>query len=177
MAEGKSGTETHERDIFAVLQDEHEQAAVLLEQVMDTDDSDVETRRELYREVRRSLMAHAKAEEAEFYPLCRHHAETRVLAHQASEDHEDIEQLLSELDEMPLDAPSWIETFDTLKSNIELHVDLEENEIFPKLREILEAQDLRTLREAYIARRELIEQHPEELEPTPLEAPEVRPEV
>jgi iron-sulfur cluster repair protein YtfE (RIC family) len=178
MAMGKpTGTQRPEQDILTTLTDEHEQLALLMEEVMDAEATDPQARRELYGDIRTKLLVHAKAEEAEFYPICQHHAETRVLAHQATEDHDDVEQLLAELDAIPIDAPAWLETFDTLKSNVELHVDLEENELFPKLRKVVQVEELRSINEQYLARKAALEERADELEPEVEEEPEVRPEA
>ena len=51
------------------------------------------------------------------------------------------------------------------KSNIELHVDLEENEIFPKLEELIDRGERRKLAGAFLAAKQSLEQRGEELQP------------
>lgn len=142
--------------ILSTLEGEHAEVAALIDQVLDADD--IDDRLELYCRLRIKLLAHAEAEESEFYPICREYAETHALVSDAVDDHQHIVRYLAELTLLDPLVPAWLETFLHLKQQIEQHVTREESVLLERCKEVISKERLRALDRNYKARRELIEQ-------------------
>ena len=102
-------------------------------------------RQNQFDEMRRELLAHAKAEEAEFYPVLRNAEETRDLAEDAIDDHARIEDLLDRLSEMDVDSESFSEVCDELIAEVEDHVQMEEKELIPAAQRIIDDERAKEL--------------------------------
>ena len=159
--------------ILKTLEGEHAEVSSLMKKVIDAGEHGIETRLELFPEIRKKLLVHAKGEELEFYPVCREHPDTRELATESIDDHKEVERLIVQLDNLPIDAPAWLETLETLRDEVEEHVELEENELFPQAKQALGKDRLRELDGAYKRRKETLEQRVADIEPQ--RAPEARP--
>jgi iron-sulfur cluster repair protein YtfE (RIC family) len=138
-----------EPGIFTRLEREHGKVAALLLRASVTADADV--RRELYPSIRTELMAHARAEEQELYPVLEQYAETRDLAAAAREEHREVERILEQLDAMDPEAEQWPLVMEHLRVTVERHVQHEERELFPKARRIIGWGRARTMEERYAA--------------------------
>lgn len=123
------------RGIFRTLKREHGEVNVLMMRI--ASDRDGSARPQLFPIVARELLAHAQAEDAEFYTVLADHESTRPLVMQLEADHERIEMLLGELGAMPMSSPAWLVRFRDLQRAVHEHVDREENQVFPRARHIL----------------------------------------
>ncbi len=85
-----------EKNVFDVLEDDHNEAKLLMEKIADTQ-SDEEVGR-LFAELNQKLTAHVDAEEAVFYPRLRDEEETRALILEANTEHNLARQMLRELE-------------------------------------------------------------------------------
>lgn len=150
--------------ILSVLEAEHEEISELMEAIVDAE-TDSRKRRGLYEDLRTRWMLHARGEELEFYAECRSDPHLRTMADESLDDHREMEQLLIELDRAPMHAADWLETFERLQHMIEEHVEFEENELFPRVQEYFDDEQLVEIEVAYLERRELLEAEPEQLEP------------
>lgn len=123
------------RGVFRTLKREHGEVSVLMMRI--ATDRDGAARAQLFPLLARELLAHAQAEDAEFYTVLADHETTRPLVLQLEADHERVEVLLSELAGMPLNAPGWMLRFRDLVRAVQEHVDYEENQVFPRARQLL----------------------------------------
>lgn len=126
--------------IFRELAKEHGELTLLLKRVSASDDIDV--RKDLFPTIRAELLSHAKAEEREFYPMLRDKEECRLLVEQALLDHQEIEAMVEELFALEYSEPGWIEMFKRMEGAIEAHVEMEENELFEKAKDVLSKDQL-----------------------------------
>lgn len=131
--------------ILNTLMGEHAEVSSLIKKVK----GDVEAAREHYPTIRKELLAHAHAEQRVFYDACQKNPETASFIPDAKSDHRDIENLLADLDQMPLDAPAWMETLERLETIVTAHVEDEENELFAQCRESFDSAELRDLDDVY----------------------------
>src|SRR5258706_7593309 len=139
--------------IFRHLAGEHGEVATLMKRVASTRD-DVETRKELFPEIRMSLLAHGKAEQKEFYEPLRQHAATAGMIPQAIEDHRKIEAYLERLSAESCASDTWLATFQDLMNAVEAHVEREEGELFPAAKEALTPREADDIRHRYEATEE-----------------------
>ena len=123
------------RGIFRTLKREHGEVSVLIMRV--ATDRDGDARAELFPLIARELLAHARAEDAEFYSILADHESTRGMVMQLEADHERIEMLISELATLPIHSSGWLIRFRELQRAVQEHVDQEENQVFPRARHIL----------------------------------------
>ncbi|HLU68026.1 MAG TPA: hemerythrin domain-containing protein [Kofleriaceae bacterium] len=123
------------RGIFRTLKREHGEVSVLLMRI--ATEKDGHARARLFPLVTRELLGHARAEDAEFYSVLAEHESTRALVVRLEAEHERIEQLLTELSGLPSASPAWAERFRELQRAVQEHVDVEENQMFPRARRIL----------------------------------------
>jgi hemerythrin superfamily protein len=134
--------------IFRHLAGEHGEVATLMNRVAGSAD-DTEVRKELFPEIRRSLLAHAKAEEKEFYGRLRAFAPTAPMIPQALEEHRRIEEHLDRLNAQSCESDAWIETFQSLVSLVEAHVQREEDEMFPAAKDVLSSDEAKDIQKRY----------------------------
>lgn len=73
-------------------------------------------------------------EEMFFYPVIAQVDETHALTLEAYKEHNHIDQLLQELDDIAVPDDLWIAKFMALKENIEHHIAEEEQKLFSKSR-------------------------------------------
>lgn len=135
-----------ETGILRHLADEHGEVDGLMKRIANADDD--ELREDLFPEVQTMLLAHAEAEEAEFYPVLRDIG-LDVLVERSIDQHREVERLLEELDADDLSTQTWQSTFARLQQAVEQHVQLEEEEIFPQAKDLLDGDELRHMLEQY----------------------------
>lgn len=138
MAKAASATLAGYRGIFRTLKREHGEVSVLMMRI--ATDRDGSARAEMFPIIARELLAHAQAEDAEFYTVLADHESTRAMVMQLEADHERIEMLLGELAAIPMSSSGWLIRFRELQRAVQEHVDQEENQVFPRARHILSTE-------------------------------------
>lgn len=138
--------------IFRQLAEEHGEVAALIQSVRASDGSS-STRRELFPEIHRRLLSHARAEQQEFYGPLRTRTELMSTVQHGVEEHRRIESLLNELRDGDISSDTWARTFAKLADAVTEHVDEEENEIFPKAKAALSQDDADRMKSKYVRAR------------------------
>ncbi len=153
MLQGETG-------IFRRLRDEHAQVSVLLTRIHASADEDdgFDTRSELLPIVLTELLAHAKAEEQALYALLQEEATTVPFMPTSEAEHDEIQILLEALSSMDLEGDGWRPVFERLRELVTAHVDREENEIFPRAREFIDAERAREIDREYLRLKEEMRQ-------------------
>lgn len=128
-----------------LLKEDHKKVSGIFEQLEPTTERAQKTREELFAKLNQELSIHAKVEESIFYPAIKQAAETRDIVLEGFEEHHVIKVLLKELEAMPVDTEQWAAKLKVLKENVEHHVEEEEGEMFPKSKEVLEADQIEQL--------------------------------
>ncbi|WP_043267717.1 hemerythrin domain-containing protein [Streptomyces sp. CT34] len=123
------------KDVISELTADHREVDELFARFGDTPPGS-EERKRLADSITIELVRHSVAEEQHFYPAVREHvAGGDVLADRGIAEHGRIEQLLKDLEGR---APADLD-FDRLmvkvRTEVRAHVDDEENNLFPRLRE------------------------------------------
>jgi hemerythrin superfamily protein len=149
--------------VLSTLEGEHAQVASLMNDVIET--TNPSKQRELYHEIRQELLMHSQGEEQGLYTEARAHESTRNFADQAVRDHMQVKQLIASLDSLTVGSPEWMRNFEELKAAVDRHVEFEENQFFPAVKDVLGADALRDLDGRYKALRKRIEERGIELDP------------
>ena len=69
------------------------------------------------------------------------------------------------LDSLTVGSPEWMRRFEELKASVDMHVDFEENQFFPAVKDVLGADTLRDLDGRFKAQRKRVEERGEQLDP------------
>jgi len=136
MAKGAGKAMKGETGILRHLAEEHGEVSALMKRVARTAESS-KLREELFPEIRRNLLAHAKAEEREFYPALEKDPDLAALVDQSLDEHREVEGMLEELASKNKATKTWLTSFKKMMRAVEAHVDLEEHEVFPLAAELL----------------------------------------
>lgn len=131
-------------DAITLLTQDHRRTDELFDRFEQTDDPDEKKR--LVREFTHELSVHAAVEEQWLYPLT---AQTvvdgRSLAGHSVEEHQKVKDLLAWLDDAEPTDSGYGERVGELITEVRHHVEEEETQLFPKLREAVPAAQLEML--------------------------------
>ena len=123
-------------DWFDALKTEHAMTLAIFDKIETTDDSQTGQRTALLAKLKYALSKHAIQEEMVVYPALRQANHTSDADH-LSEDHGYVKTYLYELETMPKDSPEWLARVRDFRQMIEGHMREEENDIFPRFRQML----------------------------------------
>jgi hemerythrin superfamily protein len=110
--------------------------------------TDTSKRKDLFNKIDTELEIHAHIEETVFYPAIEDHEALKDMVAEALEEHEQAKTLLEELAELGADSHEFGSKLQELIEAVEHHVEEEEGEMFPKLREVFEEDELEQLGQA-----------------------------
>jgi len=130
---------------FELLKQDHEKVSGIFEKLEPTTERGVKTREELFAQLKQELEIHARVEEEIFYPAIKEAKETRDITLEAYEEHHVVKQLLTELEELPVDDETWGAKLKVLQENVEHHVEEEETEMFSSARDVLSKEEIEEL--------------------------------
>jgi hemerythrin superfamily protein len=159
-------------DAITLIEQDHRTMEALFERVVAGDGD----RTALIDEISAMLTAHARAEELEVYPAIRRAdpGEEPEVAH-AYDEHHEAEHLLRSARNL-VASPHFDEAFTAFVAAVSHHVEEEEQEILPALREAVDEATLRKLGEAFQRERDAIlaELTPAAIRKPPVRKPPVR---
>jgi hemerythrin superfamily protein len=153
-----------------LLETQHRDAEALIEKIEKTDDIDKKT--ELFEQLADSLAAHATIEEKLFYPAVMA-KQTRELLVESVEEHLSVKRVLADMLELDPHDEHFDAKLSVLKEQIDHHAhEEEEAELFPKVKKLLDADELESLGNQMMAMFEdLLEQQPRSNVPAETGAP------
>src|ERR1700739_4032482 len=108
-------------DLYQLLKQDHQKAKRLFEQLSETSDRAVKSRERLFAQLKQELVLHTEGEEQHFYPALRDQEETKDMIEEGLEEHNEVNELLQELDGPDKDDESWLEQLSELQENVEHH--------------------------------------------------------
>ena len=126
-----------------VLEQDHQKVKGLFQELGRA--SDQNKRKELFDKIDTELEIHAHIEETVFYPAIEQHGELSEMVAEALEEHQEAKALLEELEEMGSENHEFGSTVQELMEGVEHHVQEEEGEMFPKVREVFDEDELEQL--------------------------------
>jgi hemerythrin-like domain-containing protein len=129
-----------------LLEQQHRQVEKLFEQFENASDKAKKSKLQLCQKISDMLAVHATIEEKIFYPATKD-ARTEELLHEAVEEHLSAKRILADLLEMDEIDDQAEAKMSVLKEQIEHHVQEEEQELFPKVKKLLDAERLEELGE------------------------------
>ncbi len=136
-------------DAITQLKDDHDKVEKLFKKYEDTTDRAIKTRRKLVDQIIEELTVHAAIEEQVFYPI------SRVLSDDARdqtleglEEHHLVKITLAELEKLDPTDERFHPKVTVLMENVRHHVEEEENDLFPMMRDAFGRNDMSDLGEA-----------------------------
>jgi hemerythrin superfamily protein len=127
-------------DWVEALKAEHKLALAIFEKIEATDDSQTIMRSHLLAKLKYALSKHAIEEEMVVYPALRQHGEAAE-ADKLGSEHGYVKTYLYELENMANDDPAWLQRVRDFHAMIKEHMREEEEEIFPRFRSRMSAEE------------------------------------
>jgi hemerythrin superfamily protein len=142
-------------DALELLKSDHQRISDLFDQFKNT--NGLQGQKEIYRSIHRELSVHSHMEETTFYPAFRNYPEFNALITQSFDDHRKLKALLEEIRSIR-DPGQFQSKVHELMDSVLSHVQVEENELFPKVRQLMKRPERETLgRHLQAARDERLE--------------------
>ena len=133
-------------DAIVLLKNDHKTVEKLFKQYEKLGDSAYKTKRKIVDEIIKELSTHAAIEEQHFYPAVRKAAEDiEDVVLEGLEEHHIVKWTLSELEDLPADHERFDAKVSVLIESVRHHVEEEEEEMFPKVREAIGRKELKTI--------------------------------
>lgn len=126
---------------------EHKAVRKIFETLAATQTRAVSRRTMLLAQLKHALAKHAIEEENVIYPALRDAGQEEA-ADALVREHGDVKHFLYDLENMPKNAPEFLETLAALRQEFEAHVQVEEDVQFPRLFEALTDEQNRKLTRA-----------------------------
>ena len=124
-------------DPFAQLMDDHRQILGILNDMVAAPTASMDRSR-LFLMLKRKLAKHAMAEEDVVYPIVRNDSANGNERKHLYDEHAEMKVLLYEIENELMAGEDWNTSVGPLRELIRKHIDEEEREIFPQLRQQME---------------------------------------
>jgi hemerythrin superfamily protein len=144
-------------DATTLLRNDHQALDRLFTQLAETSAGDLQYRRLIFRLIKSELEAHSRVEEEVFYPAVMRlrSAQARESVRAALEEHQALDGLLAEIDQLEPDDHEFAARMATLRQSVDRHVLAEEGALFSEARIHLTDERLEALgRQMEMRRRE-----------------------
>jgi hemerythrin superfamily protein len=128
-----------------LLKQDHQKVKGLFQDVRKS--SDRGKQKELFDKIDTELNIHTHIEETVFYPAIEEQEELKDIVAEALEEHQEAKILLEELEELGADNHDFGSKLQQLMEAVEHHVEEEEGEMFPKIRQVFDEDELEQLGE------------------------------
>ena len=140
-------------DIYTAIKDDHDEHRALLDRIGKTE-GDSEERREAWNQFYYDVKSHAAAEEETFYSKLISKTWGQDAARHSVHEHQQLDDLLEELNDMEMSSSGWLQKFKTLKDEYLHHIDEEEDEVFSRAREEISDSEIEGYGERFLKRKE-----------------------
>jgi hemerythrin superfamily protein len=100
---------------------------------------------QLFMQLKEELTVHAEIEEKIFYPAVRSNQDTAGLVEEAYQEHATVKQLLQQIATLDNTSTEWGQQMTQVMRDVQHHVQEEESELFPKVRQHFNQDQLQQL--------------------------------
>jgi hemerythrin superfamily protein len=141
-------TTSQQHDVVDDIIADHREVEEVFQQIEQSDDT--ARRRELVEHVITELVRHSVGEEQYVYPTARRVLDDgdKVADHEL-EEHAEAEKVMKQIEKADADDQQFDELVDKLMKDIRHHIEDEEGDLLPKLRQACSEDDLRELGEKF----------------------------
>lgn len=130
-------------DALELLKKDHRKVGELFEQFKATEDEG--KHRQLFEQIRGELETHTHIEETVLYPAFAKHQELKDMVLEAFEEHKQIKTLLKEITALSEGSERFDAKLKVMGEDVEHHVKEEEDELFPKVKNLFDREQLEQL--------------------------------
>jgi hemerythrin superfamily protein len=141
------------QQLFDLLKRDHRQVEKWMTQIEDGPENQ---REEIFTTLQDALEKHMQMEEKHFYPQLKKINELKDMAVDAIDEHEQVKNFLSQLEDLDVDDDEWLSTFMDMRKGILHHVQDEEKKIFPGCTQYMKAQLLQEIGEKCVEEKERV---------------------
>ncbi len=139
-------------DVVTMLEQDHREVEELFEKIKRTNGA---ARAQLVSRLAADLRLHMKVEESIVYPaIAKQVDDGDDMVEEAKTEHEGARKVLADVEKLSPNEPGFDGALEMLEAGISHHVEEEEDEVFPKLRESVSAGELDDLGEKVAAAKE-----------------------
>lgn len=147
------------RGVFTQLREDHRTLKELLDKLNATTHRGVKVRKELVRKLETELRHHTTLEEELLYPLFKENAPNQadaVAYHEARQEHQAADKVLKDLLRADVATNAFGGKAKVLSELVQHHVEEEERELFPRIKEVLTREQLVSVAEQMETRRQAL---------------------
>jgi len=138
-----------------LLESQHREVEKLFKAIEKTSKGEEKIR--LFEEIADKLAIHAAIEEHHFYPAVKEKRTEDILL-ESVEEHLTIKRTLADLLKLDVGDEQFDPKIKVLKEEVQHHVGEEENDLFPKVKKILSAEELDALEQEMVAEQDELEE-------------------
>jgi len=139
---------------LTLLKEDHDRLKDLLEEASSTTQRNAKKRAELLAKIKDELTLHEIVEEEIIYPAIDGRSDERDLVLEAYEEHNVVDHIMKDLENVATDDELWLAKFTVMKENIQHHIREEEGKLFKVAREVFDRDELEDLGVAVMERKE-----------------------
>jgi hemerythrin superfamily protein len=125
-----------------LLKEQHAEVKDLFKKIDKAEEPD--EKEELFTKIADNLAVHATVEEKYFYPATKS-TRTEELLREAVEEHLSMKRVIADLLDCPPDDPQFDAKIKVLMDTVERHMEEEEDDLFPKVKKMIDKELLKTL--------------------------------
>lgn len=152
-------------DALELLVSQHERIKELFTSIEGRSSRPSKAKLDDVRELVSTLVKHAEIEELVFYPAIREELDLDDDVDESLEEHHAAELLMAELEKLPAEAPRYDAKVTVLRENVLHHIEEEETDLFPQVREALTEERRRELGGAMLRAWDIAPSRPHPLSP------------
>lgn len=136
-------------DIRELLITDHREALQLAQQIEDCDDAAEAGR--LFAQLREAVVRHSRAEERTVYPALEDSGDEEAgeMAREAAVEHELVDLLFERMTRMRSGSDNWKARACVVRELLEHHVEEEQGEVFAKMEELFDDEEMQRLAEQF----------------------------
>ncbi|CAN5336818.1 hemerythrin domain-containing protein [soil metagenome] len=132
-------------DAISLLKADHDKVKKILAEGEETTERAEVTRTDLFAKIKAEMLIHERIEEEIFYPALKAHPKAKDIVLEGYEEHHVVDEIMGELETLPVTDETWGAKFKVMKENIEHHIEEEEGEMFKTARQVFDADELESL--------------------------------
>ena len=138
--------------IYDAIKADHDTHRTLLDKIAATT-GDSKDRREAWDDFYHDVKSHAAAEEETFYSKLISKTWGQDAARHSVHEHQQLDDIMEELNETDMASPGWLTRFKTLKHDYEHHMEEEEKDVFERAKKVIDEGEIDGYGERFEARK------------------------
>jgi hemerythrin superfamily protein len=140
-------------NIYEAIKADHDAHRDLLQTIAETS-GDSTKRRDAWRAFYCDVKSHAAAEEETFFSKLISKTWGQDAARHSVHEHQELDDLMEELNEMDMSQGAWMQKFKKLRHDYEHHIEEEEDEVFTRAKEIIDASEIKGNGDRFLKRKD-----------------------